>query len=46
VGFILTPAGRGDRNRIWPEGFINRRIEIKKARKITEKREQSRLTLS
>jgi hypothetical protein len=40
VGLIFTPAGRGDKNRIWPEGVITRRTEVKD-RKITEKREQT-----
>ena len=42
MGLIFTPAGRGDKNRVWPEGAITRRMEVKKDRKITEKREQSR----
>jgi hypothetical protein len=41
VGLIFTPAGRGDKNMIRPEGTITRRMEVKKDRKITEKREQS-----
>jgi hypothetical protein len=41
VELIFTPAGRGDKNRIWPEGAITGRMEVKD-RKITEKREQSR----
>jgi len=43
VGLIFTPAGRGDKNMIGPEGAITRRMKVKKDRKITEKREPSHL---